>query len=772
MGMAGHFAGGPAGGGRGAMIEAHTAPPALEMWAGLECTVNRVGNRFHDQVERSGHARRPEDLEHFAALGLRTLRYPVLWEQVCPELGAPYDWRCADERLTRLRALGIEPIVGLVHHGSGPRGTNLVDPAFPRELARFAGAVAERYPWLRRFTPANEPLTTARFSGLYGHWFPHGQSALTFARAFLTQCRGVAQAMRAIREVIPDAQLVQTEDLGMARSTALLAYQADFENERRWLTFDALCGRLDRHHAMWDYFRWLGVDAAEMESLLAEPCPPSVMGINYYLTSERFLDERLERYPPHAYGGNDRHEYADVEAVRVCAEGVGGARELLAQAWERYGLPLAVTEAHLGCTREEQLRWLRDVWEDALALRAAGVDVRAVTAWSLLGTYDWASLMTRDEGRYEPGVFDVRAPSPRPTALAAMVRGLATTGRHDHPVLASPGWWRTDRRLLYPAVTGPGRSPRRTTLSSANESAADAAPILITGAAGTLGRAFVRICAERGLDCVALGHGELDLADAHALDAALGRHAPWAVVNAAGFVRVDDAERERDACFRANVDGAAYAAEACARHGIPLVTFSSDLVFDGEQSEPYVESDAPRPLNVYGATKAEAERRVLGAHAGALVVRTSAFFGPWDEHNFVVRVLRDLARGCPIAAADDATVSPTYVPDLVNACLDLLVDGEHGVWHLANEGAITWVELARRVAVGAGLDAGLVRATGTRALGLAARRPLYTVLASERGTILPSLDDALGRFLHEHRVAARAERFELVGSASAYDGER
>src|SRR3712207_6083065 len=106
----------------------------------------------------------------------------------------------------------------------------------PSKLSAYARAVAERYPWVEDYTPVNEPLTTARFSGLYGLWYPHGRDALTFARAFLTQVRGVVLAMREVREVNRSARLVQTEDVGKCFSTALLRYQAEFENERRWLT--------------------------------------------------------------------------------------------------------------------------------------------------------------------------------------------------------------------------------------------------------------------------------------------------------------------------------------------------------------------------------------------------------------------------------------------------------------------------------------------------------------------------------------------------------
>src|SRR4051794_13779899 len=226
------------------------AASPLELWGGIECTVNRVRQTWFDQMAMVGHAGRDDDLDRVAALGIRTLRYPVLWERVAPDRPDDCDWSAADARLGRLRRLGVRPIVGLVHHGSGPAYTSLTDPGFPAGLAEFAGAVARRYPWVTDYTPVNEPLTTARFSGMYGHWYPHGRDALTFARCLLTECRGVVEAMRAVRRVQPAARLVQTEDLGKTHSTPALAYQADFENERRWVTFDLLCGRVGRGHPM------------------------------------------------------------------------------------------------------------------------------------------------------------------------------------------------------------------------------------------------------------------------------------------------------------------------------------------------------------------------------------------------------------------------------------------------------------------------------------------------------------------------------------------
>ncbi|MFL6212487.1 MAG: family 1 glycosylhydrolase [Blastocatellia bacterium] len=719
----------------------------LELWAGIECTVNRVGDCYFDQLERNGHAERASDLDLIAALGVRTVRYPVLWERTAPAGIERADWSWADARLTRLRELSIKPIVGLLHHGSGPRHTSLVDPDFVTQFTDYARAVAERYEWVEDYTPINEPLTTARFSGLYGHWYPHGRDDLTFAQALLNECRATALAMRAIRKINPAARLVQTEDLGKTYSTPLLAYQAEFENERRWLSFDLMGGRVGQGHSAWDYLRWVGVNEDELRWFLDNPCAPDIIGINHYLTSERFLDERLDRYPESLHGSNGHHAYADVEAVRVCGEGIAGPQTLLREAWQRYRTPIAVTEAHLGCTREEQLRWFGEVWDAAQRLRDKGVDVRAVTAWALLGSFDWNSLLTRRSDHYEPAAFDLRAPRPRPTALAHLIRDLAAGRDHDHAVLDSSGWWRRAERLIYPPVT-PAQAVRKR-----NEKVIwhtkTPRPILITGATGTLGRAFARVCAARGLKYHLLTRREMDIANPRSVRAALSRIKPWAVINTAGYVRVDDAENDAARCMRENAEGPALLAAECAARGVRLVTFSSDLVFDGERATPYLESDTRAPLNVYGVSKAQAEADVLQSLPSALVIRTSAFFGPWDEYNFVTLALRALGEGQRFIAADDLFVSPTYVPDLVSASLDLLIDGERGIWHLANAGGISWADLARLAASFAGISGEAVEPRSASALGFIAPRPRYSVMASERGDLMPSLEDALSRYCRE-----------------------
>ncbi|MFL5352850.1 family 1 glycosylhydrolase [Archangium sp.] len=730
---------------------------ALELWGGLECTVNRVGDVFFDQMERNGHATRVSDLLLFAGLGIRAIRYPVLWERVAPESFEGIDWTWVDERLGRLRELNIRPIVGLTHHGSGPRHTSLVDASFATGLADFALRVAERYPWLEAYTPVNEPVTTARFSGLYGVWYPHGRDYPTFARALVTECRAVVLAMKAVRTVNPRAQLIQTEDLGRRYSTPALAHLAEFHNQRRWLSLDLLCGRLDREHPLYRHMLQWGIGEDELEWFLEHRCPPDVVGINHYASSDRYLDERLDHYPDRAHmEEEDGLRYADMEAVRARLDIPIGVDRIIRDTWERYRLPVAVTEAHLGSTREEQLRWLQEFWEVAGRMRGEGVEVRAVTVWSLLGSFDWNVLVSRADGFYEPGPFDVRAPRPRPTALAHLMRDLsAGRMRDEDPLLCMPGWWHRPDRLVHPPVEGRSyaRAPVGPGVDMEDRSSR---PLVILGATGMLGHAFARLCDVRGIPYHLLSRSELNLTDPHAMDSVLRRLQPWAVVNAAGYVRVDEAEREAERCLLTNAVGPAMLAGACARHGVQLVTFSSDLVFDGSHAllhKPYVESDPVAPLGVYGRSKAEMEARVLEVLPTALVIRTSALFGPWDDANFITRALRTLEGGRHVVAADDERVSPTYVVDLVHTVLDLLIDREVGVWHLANQGTTTWAGLAERAARLSGLEPGRIEARPAYSLGRTARRPRYSVLGSERGGLMPTLEDALQRYMRERRVA-------------------
>jgi dTDP-4-dehydrorhamnose reductase len=280
-------------------------------------------------------------------------------------------------------------------------------------------------------------------------------------------------------------------------------------------------------------------------------------------------------------------------------------------------------------------------------------------------------------------------------------------------------------------------------------------PLLIIGKNGTLGRAFARICEERCIFYRLLSREDCDISKPASIESAIEFYKPWAIINAAGFVRVDDAETECDACTRDNTTGPHNLAIACSKAGVQLVNFSSDLVFDGRKPTPYFESDLPNPLNVYGQSKAQAEILIQKEYPSSLVVRTSAFFGPWDEYNFVHCIRKALLNYETVTVAKDLFISPTYVPHLVNACLDILIDGETGIWHLANTGALSWAEFAFLVAEKFDLNKSLINAVNAAEINYPAKRPFNSVLSSERGHLLPSFESAMEEYLQEQKVQKR-----------------
>jgi len=422
-----------------------------EVWGGLECSFNRVKDLYMDQLHYCGHYHRAAaDIDCVASLGIKAMRYPLIWERLHPHPGHSIDWEGTVEApLNALRAHGITPIAGLVHHGGGPGYADVLNPSFVHGLSEFAGQVARKFPWIEYYTPVNEPLTTARFCALYGLWFPHRRSDRAFAQALVNEMKAVVISMREIRKINPHAKLVQTEDLAKIYSTPHLQYQADFENHRRWLTCDFLCGMVNTSHPMWDYFISSGITEDSLKFFIDNPCPPDIVGVDYYATSERFLDEALERYPPEKGGSNHYERYADVEAFRVRHGNPCGIEVLLNECWDRYHLPIAVTEVHINCDFDNQIRWFSEIKETCATLVEQGVDIRAITAWSLLGSFGWNSLLTKAHGDYESGVFDIRSGVPHPTPMADYLIRLAGDPEYVHPAEREKGWWHQDDRFIF-----------------------------------------------------------------------------------------------------------------------------------------------------------------------------------------------------------------------------------------------------------------------------------------------------------------------------------
>ncbi|WP_419806096.1 family 1 glycosylhydrolase [Terriglobus sp.] len=418
----------------------------MQLWGGIECTINRVKDQYFDQHAWSRHRLHTrEDLELIASLGIRTLRTALHWE-----FFEASGWDFFDGMLHEMRRLELEPIAGLVHHGSGPLGTDLLDPAFPEKLAVYAAQVAQRYPEITRYTPVNEPHTTARFSCLYGHWYPHHRDIASYLRALLHEVKATVLSMRAIRQIQPAAEFVYTEDGGSVFGTARLESFRVEREARRWLGTDLLCGRVTPDHLLHGYLLKHGITAAEIGWFHEQPCPPAVLGFNYYPTSDRFLDHRVDLYPDNFRGGDTGAEpLVDIEAIRVYPAGIAGVGGVLREAWQRYGIPVAVTEAHLGGDPADQVRWLAEMWKDAAEASAAGVDVAAVTVWALLGSWNWSNLCTRDIRNYEAGVFRIEGGARHRTPLADFVAELAGRGASALPADATVPWWHHPDRITY-----------------------------------------------------------------------------------------------------------------------------------------------------------------------------------------------------------------------------------------------------------------------------------------------------------------------------------
>jgi dTDP-4-dehydrorhamnose reductase len=251
--------------------------------------------------------------------------------------------------------------------------------------------------------------------------------------------------------------------------------------------------------------------------------------------------------------------------------------------------------------------------------------------------------------------------------------------------------------------------------------------IAVLGAGGQLGSAFVRLLPD---DTVAVTRAELDLSRPDQIDPWISATRPELVINCVAYTAVDAAEEDPEEARLVNATAVGRLAESTATHGIGLVTFSTDYVFDGTKPTGYVESDLPHPLNVYGSTKLEGEELVTEAHPSALVVRTSWVLSG-THRNFASTMLDLISKG-PVGVVDDQHGRPTLVDDLAAATMAAVTARASGVLHLANQGKTTWCGLAREVAEIAGLNPSLVTPITTEEFPRPARRPANSVLNSER----------------------------------------
>jgi dTDP-4-dehydrorhamnose reductase len=260
---------------------------------------------------------------------------------------------------------------------------------------------------------------------------------------------------------------------------------------------------------------------------------------------------------------------------------------------------------------------------------------------------------------------------------------------------------------------------------------------LVAGSAGQLGRELV---AQLGGEVAWEGdRALLDVTDGAAVAGLVARVRPDVVFNATAFNRVDAAESEPLAAFAVNAVGAHWLARAAREAGALIVHVSTDYVFDGTASRPYREDDLPRPLGAYGASKLAGEHLVAAAGGEHLVVRTSGVLGRGGSEqkggSFVDRIVTQARSGRPLRVVADQVFAPTCASDLSVALVALARAGARGLVHVTNAGSCSWHELAVAALAAAGVEAPVERIRAA-ALGLAARRPAYSVLDTSRGTAL------------------------------------
>ncbi|MFN2615401.1 MAG: dTDP-4-dehydrorhamnose reductase [Actinomycetota bacterium] len=272
--------------------------------------------------------------------------------------------------------------------------------------------------------------------------------------------------------------------------------------------------------------------------------------------------------------------------------------------------------------------------------------------------------------------------------------------------------------------------------------------VVVTGAGGQLGRSLQRALTSH--EVVMLSHAALDVADPAGVEAVLRSSSPDAIVHAAAWTDVDGCETDPERARLVNVGGTQNVVESAG--SAYVVCVSTDYVFNGSASRPYVETDDTEPVQMYGLTKLDGERVALASGARAAVARTAWLYGDGGR-NFVGAIVRALRKGDPIDVVDDQVGSPTSCDDLARAIALMLEGQPTGVFHVVDGGEVSRCGFARAIAAGIGVDPGLVRAIATEAAPpRPAKRPSYAPLEGaawrkEGFDDLPGWDDALARAL-------------------------
>ena len=285
--------------------------------------------------------------------------------------------------------------------------------------------------------------------------------------------------------------------------------------------------------------------------------------------------------------------------------------------------------------------------------------------------------------------------------------------------------------------------------------------ILLIGALGQLGTDFQRVLAEEQI--VPVDKEDVDVRSGAQVDALVEGHKPELVINCTAFNRVDDCEDDPEPAFAVNAFAVRHIGLACRKAGTPLVHFSTDYVFDGEERRPLRETDLPSPRSQYGISKLTGEHMLQAVWPNHYIVRTCGLYGYAGSRekgtNFVETMLRLGAQGKPVRVVDDQYCTPTSTMDLALAVSRLMTSGRYGLYHLTSGGECTWYEFARAIFELAGLDTE-VEPVPSSHYPTKAKRPGYSVLDNAAFRAAGFADmrpwrDALADYVKGHAAAAR-----------------
>lgn len=340
-----------------------------------------------DEMEKCGHyGRWRDDFALVKDLGITHLRYGPPYYRAHAGPGR-YDWAFADETFEELRRLKITPIVDLCHFGVPDWIGNFQNEHWPQYFAQYAGTFAQRFPWVRLYTPVNEIFIAATFSAQYGWWNECGMSDSTFVRALANLCKASVLAMRAIMAVTPEAIFIQSESSEYFHpETPDCRRLADHYNEKRFLSLDLTYGNQPTVE-MYQYLIDNGLSRENYEWFVNhEVRTRCVMGNDYYVSNEHLV-----------------HEDGSTSA----AGEIFGYYVITHQYFSRYRLPVMHTETNVQSS-ELAPSWLHKQWSNVYRLRQDGVPVVGFTWYSLTDQVDWNDALRRDEGIANPlGLADL-----------------------------------------------------------------------------------------------------------------------------------------------------------------------------------------------------------------------------------------------------------------------------------------------------------------------------------------------------------------------------